>query len=237
MNFKNFYEDYWEHRENIGMTKKGVYLPARLKEVVSMIPQAKRKISILDVGCGDGTLGNLLREKINDTYIVGCDISEKSVELSRPFYDKVYQINIEEDNLKEKIEKNGFDYIICVEVLEHLMYPEVILKKSKELLSKEGHIIVSFPNIAWWKYRFELIQGHFPEESRFYHPAEHLHNFTMHTFTKLLSDAGLAPIETGGEFKPPSFMKLIRPKSLTEKFIRKFPNLFGYQIVIKTKMI
>ena len=64
-----------------------------------MIPDGDRKINILDVGCGEGTLGKLLKGKFKDIHVVGCDISEKAVELARPYYDKVFQIDIDEDDL------------------------------------------------------------------------------------------------------------------------------------------
>jgi len=202
-----------------------------------MIPDGDRKINILDVGCGEGTLGKLLKEKFKDIYVAGCDISEKAVELACPYYDKVFQIDIDEDDLNKKTGEAAFDYIVCVEIIEHLLHPEVALKKCKKLLSKHGHLIVSFPNIAWWKYRIKLLKGHFPEESRLYHHAEHLHDFTMHTFTELLKDVSLESVEIGGEFIPPKFIECLRPKNLIDRSIRKYPNLFGYQIVIKTKRV
>ena len=235
---KDFYEEYWEHREKIGKihTQKGYYVPERLKAVVSMIPDEKRRLKIFDMGCGEGALGMLLREKFKDLYSVGCDISEKTVNLAAPFYDRAAQLDLENDDLEEKLGNEIFDYIVCVEILEHLMYPDRALRKLKNHLCKDGHMIVSFPNIAWWKYRLKLLMGYFPEESRLYHHAEHLHDFTMHTFTKLLKDSGLETVEIGGEFVPPNFMKRL-PSNILDYVMKQFPNLFGYQVVMKTKKV
>lgn len=238
-NLKDFYEDYWKFREDTGKiyNKEGGQAPVRLKEVASMIRETGRGTKVLDVGCGDGTLGMLLKERADSVRAVGCDLSEGAVEYSRPWYDKVFQVNIEEDDLREKAGEDGFDYVICVEVIEHVMHPGAALTKCKELLSPNGYLIVSFPNIAWWKYRLSLLRGHFPEESRFYHHAEHLHDFTMHSFSKLLKDAGLEPVEIGGEFVLPKFMQRIMPKGLVERLVKRYPNLFGYQVVIKARPI
>jgi|MTBAKSStandDraft_2_1061841.scaffolds.fasta_scaffold24552_3 methionine biosynthesis protein MetW len=235
---KNFYEEYWDFRKKIGKihTKNGYYIPDRLKAVTSMIQVKPNGLKVLDMGCGEGTLGMLLKEKFKDIYTVGCDISDNTVELARPFYDRTLQIDLDTDDLPEKVGEETFDYIVCVEILEHLMHPDKALNKLKVLLAKDGFMIVSFPNIAWWKYRLKLLRGHFPEESRLYHHAEHLHDFTMHTFFKLLKDVGLAPVEIGGEFIPPKFM-LYLPKGRIHQFMKKHPNLFGYQVVIKTKMV
>jgi methionine biosynthesis protein MetW len=231
--FKEFYEKYWEYREKSGKlhTMKDYYIPDRLKSVMSMIKIQNKNSMVLDVGCGEGTLGMLLREKYKDIYTIGCDISEKSVFLSRGFYDKIYQVDIEKDNLKNIVGEMKYDYIICVEVLEHLIHPEVALLKCKELLSEDGFLIVSFPNIAWWKYRLMLLKGHFPEDTRLYHHAEHLHDFTLHSFTRLLNEVELNIVEIGGEFILPRFLSHLFPN----KMIKLYPNLFGHQIVIKTK--
>lgn len=237
-NLKDFYENYWEYRKSIGKihTDKNSYIPKRLKVALSMISNQENRINILDIGCGEGTLGMLLKEKYENSYNVGCDISEKSLELAKPFYDKTVLFNIDEDDSIEKIGDLKFQYIVCVEVIEHLLNPEIALEKCKELLSEKGFLITSFPNIAWWQYRIKLLKGHFPEESRFYHHAEHLHDFTLHSFTKLLNEAQLEIVEIGGEFIPPDFMKIIKPRRLVDKIVRKYPNLFGYQLVIKTKV-
>lgn len=236
-NFKEFYEKYWEFRENIGKihTVKDGHIPERLKVAVSMIPHEEGGLKVLDVGCGEGTLGMLLKEKFNDIYTVGCDLSDKAVKMARPFYDKVAQVNIDEDDLEESIEDKDFDYIVCVEVIEHLFNPGTALNKCKALLSEKGCLIVSFPNIAWWQYRLQLLMGHFPEESRLYHHAEHLHDFTLHSFKKLLEEAGLECADIDGEFSPPRFMQRLKPKRLVDRFIRRYPNLFGYQLVIKVR--
>jgi 2-polyprenyl-3-methyl-5-hydroxy-6-metoxy-1,4-benzoquinol methylase len=236
-NLKDFYEGYWQHRQKVGKihTKKGYYVPERLKVAVSMISQKNKILNILDVGCGEGALGMLLREKFNSIYSLGCDISESSVELARPFYNKVFQINIDTENLKDKVNGIKFDYIVCVEVLEHLMYPEMVLEKCKEWISPDGFFIVSFPNIAWWKYRKKFLMGYFPEESRLYHHAEHLHDFTMHSFTELLNRVNLKIIKVDGEFIPPKWMKKNIPQSILKTIMYKYPNVFGYQVMIKAK--
>jgi len=236
---KNFYEDYWEHRKSIGKihTRKDFYIPHRLKVAISMLPDVEYKISILDAGCGEGALGMLIKERFNNVFTLGFDISEKSLELAKPFYDKVLQMDIEQDDLKDKLEGYKFDYIICTEMLEHLFYPKAALEKFRSVLSNNGYLISSFPNIAWWQYRLKLLKGHFPEESRSYHHAEHLHDFTMHTFKELLHDSGYKVDKIDGQFIPPRFIKHLRPKSLKEKFVRRYPNLFGYQIVIKSSLV
>ncbi len=234
---KEFYEDYWQYREDIGKihTKEGAHIPKRLTTALSMIPD-EPKLKILDIGCGDGTFGMLVKQKLKDVYVAGCDISSRSLELAKPHYDKVSQFNIDQDR-PSKLGRAKYDYIVVTEVIEHLLDPKTALEKCKELLAPSGYIITSFPNIAWWKYRMKLLRGHFPEESRLYHHAEHLHDFTTHSFNKLMEGVGLEVVDIGGEFIPPDWMKRYISEKNLDKLYRKYPNLFGYQIVYKTKAV
>ena len=82
---KEFYEKYWNDRHSKGRihTKNEVWIPVRINIAVRMIIEniekfkQKERISVLDVGCGEGTVGKLLRKQLkNKILIFGCDISE-----------------------------------------------------------------------------------------------------------------------------------------------------------------
>jgi len=232
-----FYEDYWLYREKVGRihTKDGMWVPERLSIASSMINKNdKKKIFCIDIGCGEGTMGKILREKFgSDLYIVGCDISENAIKLARLYYNKTFVLNIENDNIKEVIDNMKFDYIVSLEVLEHLMFPEKVLEKFKAIIKEDGNLIASFPNIVWWQYRLEVLGGHFPKGYTYYHSSEHIQNFTLYSFREMLNNSGFQIVELDGQFPCPRFL---RPGRIFNKFIKKFPNLFGYQIVVKASL-
>lgn len=58
--------------------------------------------------------------------------------------------------------EEAFDLIICTEVLEHLLWPQQLLKEAHRVLSHDGKIIVSIPNIASLSYRIGWLLGHMP---------------------------------------------------------------------------
>jgi 2-polyprenyl-3-methyl-5-hydroxy-6-metoxy-1,4-benzoquinol methylase len=236
--FKNYYDKYWQDRTCIGKihTSKNSYIPKRIQTCVSMITPKRVPFRILDIGCGEGTLAMLLKNIYKEQiHIVGCDISEEALKIARPFYDDVFQLDIENDSIKIKLGDIKFDHIICLEILEHLLYPSKVLKTCTDLLTSDGTMILSFPNIVWWKYRIKILKGNFPEEITLFNQAEHLHNFTMNSFLKLLNEVNLEPLEIDGDFIPPKFIKNLGPKKIINKIIKKYPNLFGYQIVIKAR--
>jgi SAM-dependent methyltransferase len=73
---------------------------------------------VLDIGCGDGYITNLLSKKCKQ--IIGIDYSEEAVIEAKKLYplDKIYQMN----STNIQFEDTSFDKIICLEVLEHLTW-------------------------------------------------------------------------------------------------------------------
>jgi len=112
----------------------------------------KEKSTVLDIGCGSGYIGVLLKDKKCKVY--GIDVDSKALEIakSKDCYKNVFNFSItEKENenykkfFKEKIE---FDYIIFADVLEHVVNPgEIIFELSKKL-KKDGEILISLPNVA-----------------------------------------------------------------------------------------
>ena len=236
---KEFYEEYWKQRENKNyiLTKNDMWIPPRIRVAVNMILRdyninGSNSIRVLDVGCGEGAFGKLLTERLKDqVYIVGCDISNPALTRASSLYSCVFQADIEKNELIEKLYNQRFDYIILLEVLEHLFRPGKVLSQCYEILKDDGVLHASLPNIAWYKYRIDMLMGNFPKNYLLY-PGEHIQNFTLDSFYKLLLESGFSPTEIDGQFV---FPKIFKPARIFYTIFKKFPNLFGYQLVIKSK--
>ena len=104
--------------------------------------------NILDIGCSQGILGILLARE--GKKVVGVDISEDAILFANSIK------NQEHKDVRKNIKflvgdysflklEEKFDTIILGEVLEHLYYPEKILKKIKNNLKDGGRIIITVP--------------------------------------------------------------------------------------------
>lgn len=230
---KEFYEGYWRWRKETDyLYKQGP--PTRIVVTVSMIAVGKSSPTrVLDIGCGEGSLGKVLKERYGSgVYLVGTDISKQALELARQHYDEVYRNDAEREDIRTLFPEKRFDYIVCLEVLEHVFDPLKILGQASDLLRSGGQIIVSFPNFAFYRYRLEVLRGKFPEGCHIYSDVEHLHYFTLGSFKKLLADAKLKPVDIDGEYATPSSFNIL-PKKFRKRLIRTYPNFFGVQLVVK----
>jgi len=56
--------------------------------------------------------------------------------------------NLETDKWFNSLKNNKYDFIVILDVLEHVRFPEKVLSQLKELLDTNGLILLSIPNIA-----------------------------------------------------------------------------------------
>jgi len=70
--------------------------------------------------------------------------------------------NLGSERLVLPFDDASFDFVICTEVLEHLLWPQRLLAEAHRVLSANGKILVSIPNIASLSYRAAWMLGRVP---------------------------------------------------------------------------
>lgn len=202
MNNKQFYEKYWNVRN------KPSHRP-RYNIFSSWIPDNS---SALDVGCGDGTFLNFLKEQNRGLILTGVDISEQALSISKEKGFETFQADVSSQlPFKDKT----FDYCVCSEVLEHIPNSEDLLKEMRRI-SRNG-VLVSVPNIALWKHRCRLFfRGSFPIQWLL-EPREHIRFFSIKDFIKTAKASGFN-------------VRAVKVASGTRILKYFWPNLFADQV-------
>lgn len=132
-----FEEDYF--RSIYG----GEYLkrnpPRKLEYYLKQILAIKPSGSLLDIGCAYGLFLSNAGKYYN---VTGCDVSGHAVsEAKRLFPD----INIVKAGIETLDMDRTFDIITCFDILEHVENIENAFRKIRELLCKDGIIVISVP--------------------------------------------------------------------------------------------
>lgn len=164
-------------------------------------PLMRPGVVALDVGCGDGArYGARWRE--HGAEIHGVDISEVAVEQAR-----ARGVLARVSRLGEPLPYPDatFDAAVCLEVLEHLVDPEMVVREIRRVLKPGGVALVSVPNTGFWATRLELlVTGQFnPRGSPVTQRASpwrdpHLRFLSIRSVRAMLATGGFEVVRSGG---------------------------------------
>ncbi|MDP3988039.1 MAG: class I SAM-dependent methyltransferase [Candidatus Levybacteria bacterium] len=192
---KKFYERYWKNQK----TLSDFYY--KLPVVKKFIPKEKG-VRVLDFGCGKGAvLAEIL--KINPNLkITGADTSEEALKTIKKRFKK-YKFYKVQDGEKLPFERNTFDFILALDVLEHIYDTQNAFSELSRILKPDGKILITVPYYGLIK---NLIIALFFFDYIFEPYSPHIRFFTKKTLLTCLSRVKLKPLQTGcfGRFYPVS---------------------------------
>jgi SAM-dependent methyltransferase len=212
--------EYYSEKSEYNKVSKG-----RKDSILQLLHGAKGGKTVLDIGCGEGVLG-LSIKKATGAAVYGVDISSSAIEKAKNILDAAFCADIERNEPWQKeITEVSYDYILMSEVLEHLFFPEHLLSQIKELAHKNTEIIITVPNILFWKNRLRILRGHFEYTPSGLMDRGHIHFFSWQALQDIVQSEGYHLIETSHHV----------PTRGTKWLGRFFPGLFAYQFIVKIK--
>ena len=125
--------------------------------IARLVPPGSR---VLDLGCGDGALLELLQRDRGCTGY-GVEIADANLLACAKRGVNVIQLNLDEG--LSMFEDGSFDVVLQVDTLQHLHNAETMLIET----ARVGRIgIVAFPNFAHWPNRLAVVRGRMPVTKR-----------------------------------------------------------------------
>ena len=198
-------------------------------DVIPLIPTGDNKI--LEVGCGAGYTLKKLKELGKANEIVGIEMNEQVSQDLSDTLDRLYVGDVETIDLPQN--EKYFDYILFVDVLEHLINPRGVLHDYKTLLRDGGYIIASIPNI---KHHSVLLPLIFFDEFQYSDfgllDASHLRFFTKKEILKMFKEEKLEVVDLIPLYDEPRWEKKYRNMLFTFLNKRLFSYLYRLQILI-----
>jgi len=182
------YDLYWKNKrgENIGAISD--WQKIRADFIASKVSGGK--FSFVDIGSGDGSILNYLKERGSVADATAVDISQFALERAKEFGFNTLKKDLRSRSFTEEIPEG--DYILMLEILEHIEHSEIMLKKSYEKARKG--VFFSFPNTGFFIHRFRLFFGRFPLQWTLF-PGEHLRFWTKRDLYWWLESLGFKNYE------------------------------------------
>ncbi len=144
--------------------------------------------TVLDLGCGDGSLLALLSEELGVTGY-GIEINDAGVLACVQQGVNVMQQNLE-DGLR-LFEDGSFDFAILSQTLQTIHQTAAILRETVRV-GKE--CIVSFPNFGYWPHRLSVLRGRMPVSKSLphqWHNTPNVRVLTVRDFEALAPEVGI----------------------------------------------
>lgn len=165
-----------------------VYYTDPREEMPGFIPLSCKRI--LEVGCGEGNFGMLLKER-EGVEVWGVELSEPSAAIAGKRLDRVFPGDFY-DNYQYLPEKY-FDCLVFNDVLEHFTDPDRVLEMCKEILLPGGYIVSSIPNVRYIRNLYEvLIEKDWEYKAGGILDRTHYRFFTQKSIIRMFNRAGYA---------------------------------------------
>jgi 2-polyprenyl-3-methyl-5-hydroxy-6-metoxy-1,4-benzoquinol methylase len=175
----------------VSEVKPGGYYSNSRPDLVADLPRPLG--SVLDVGCGEGAVGRLLRSEGAER-LTGIEIDPDAARVAREFYDEVAEGPVE-DVLPTL--SGPFDAVLCYDVLEHLVGPSAVLARLRTLAAPGGHLHVSVPNARHFSLVKDLVlRGTFGYTDWGHRDNTHLRWFTRRDIVAAVKAAGWHVVAT-----------------------------------------
>ncbi len=119
-----------------------------------MQSQIPKQSTILDIGCGGGFLTNALAEAGHT--VSGIDLSIESLRIAAET-DATGTVNYSKADAYDLcFEKQSFDVVCAMDLLEHVGKPEKVIQEAARVLRPGGQFFFHTFNRNWFSYLFAL---------------------------------------------------------------------------------
>lgn len=138
---------------------------------------------VLDIGCGGGILAEAMASK--GANVTGLDVEEAAITIAKQHAEQHRSTVNYICQPLEHYQAEKFSVITCMEMLEHVAQPELIIEHAVRLLMPNGYLFLSTIHRTWYAYATVVIAAEYLLE---------LLPRQTHDFAKFIKPSELASI-------------------------------------------
>ena len=114
--------------------------------------------TVLNVGCGDGVQAITYLNHFKK--MVGVDIDGPSLQTAREVADyyKIDNLELIEANVENIPLSEQFDKVLAIDIIEHVIHPDLLAKEINRLIKDDGELLITFPAMHdKWEHFFQFV--------------------------------------------------------------------------------
>jgi SAM-dependent methyltransferase len=180
------------------------------------------KREVVDIGCGDGRLLDILRKQNDKWRLSGIEINNKAAAAASSKGYQVEQGDFESDKIPWT--RGTFDLALLHQVLEHTRDPRNVLKRIASILKKGGYLSIETPDI-------ESLDFHLFKKRYWggYHIPRHFYLFNKTSLVKLLKEEGFEIVRIESILSPVFWIHSAHNWLVDRKWGRSAARFFHYK--------
>ena len=193
---------------------------------------------VLDVGCADGAVGEVL--KTFGCRVVGIERDASMAAIARERLDDLVVADLDGISLLDHFKPATFDVVVLADILEHVLDPQKLLTEAVSLLGPDGRVVVSVPNVAHGSVRLALLQGRWQYTEKGLLDRSHRRFFTYDGLIELLEGSGLVATELRSTVADPLDVEVDvaggRLPATVVEWVRDQPRALDYQFIARARV-
>lgn len=218
---KNYYSySESQHNESIAALVRKRIESSKAERYGQLLGQGERRV--IDIGCGDGRLLDILSRQNSDWRLSGVEINKSAAEEARS---KGYNIKFGDFESEDIPWADGtFDLAFLHQVLEHTRDPRNVLKRIASILKKGGYLSIETPDID--SLDFRLFKKRYWGG---YHIPRHFYLFNKKSLTALLKEEGFEIVRIESILSPVFWIHSAHNWLVDRKWGRGVARFFHYR--------
>ena len=144
--------------------------------------------SILDIGCGNGTMTREFASVC--AKVVGIDPSLSGIEQAKRVCPSATFYTLGVYEAPDSFAETDFDMAVSTEVIEHLFYPRALLKMAHAKLRPGGLLVLSTPYHGWLKNVAIAVLDKWDNHHTLFWDGGHIKFWSRATLSKLMEEEG-----------------------------------------------
>lgn len=149
MDAREFYDEYVTYQERVGVNERHHAILRALQR-----DGLHTGHHVLEIGCGVGTLTELLAATVREGCVTGVDLSPKSIDAAEARLAACHNVRLLADDVVDMRLDDEFDVVVLPDVIEHIPLERhsALFGRVASWVKPTGFVLLNYPNphyLAW----------------------------------------------------------------------------------------